>query len=71
MQNPDSECRITNVYLRGNLRDGTGAEPGGRAGGGSGAKPEGLVESGTGRQTGSGAVGLVTGRGPGVEERHN
>jgi len=39
-------------------------------------KPEGLVESGTGRrgtgrQAGSGAVWLVTGRGPGVEERHS
>jgi len=31
MQNPDSEYGITNyVYLRGNLRDGTGVEPGER-----------------------------------------
>jgi len=62
MQNPDSEYGITSVYLRGNLRDGTGAEPGKRAGGGSGVKPEGLVESGTGRRATGRQAGRQAGR---------
>jgi len=68
MQNPDSEYGITGVYLRGTGRDWSGAR-GERAGGGSGVKPEGLVESGTGRRATGRQAGLVTGRGPGVEER--
>jgi len=58
MQNPDSEYGITRVYLKGTGRDWSGAR-------GTGVERDRQERD---RQAGRQA-GLVTGRGPGVEER--